>query len=211
MPRTKIENEAIKRKREKEILESALRLFATKGISNTCIDDITRDLEISHGLFYHYFKNKEELLHHIMSYVRTTIQSTLRLDLVESNPVEAFVNIIEFFFSCLKTQKGTFILSLYFDLFSDIKILSTVFKKSVGVDKPFSYLYNVLDQLSKQNKLVLNKPAEEYLMLLVTSLSGLCIANINCKGYLMTKHKPNIATFIGFFIKEEELKNVSII
>lgn len=43
------------------ILDSALKLFTTKGYFNTSIQDIRRDANISIGAVYHYFAGKEEL------------------------------------------------------------------------------------------------------------------------------------------------------
>jgi len=43
------------------ILDSALRLFTTKGYFNTSIQDIRRDANLSIGAVYHYFPSKEEL------------------------------------------------------------------------------------------------------------------------------------------------------
>lgn len=43
------------------ILDSALKLFTTKGYFNTSIQDIRRDANISIGTIYHYFAGKVEL------------------------------------------------------------------------------------------------------------------------------------------------------
>lgn len=44
------------------IMNAAIVLMAKKGFNNTSIDDIVREAEVSHGLFYFYFRNKDELL-----------------------------------------------------------------------------------------------------------------------------------------------------
>ena len=51
------ENESL----QQLILDSALKLFTTKGYFNTSIQDIRRDANISIGAVYHYFAGKEEL------------------------------------------------------------------------------------------------------------------------------------------------------
>lgn len=45
-----------------EIIKAAKQLFATKGYDDTYISDITDAVGVAHGLFYHYFKSKSELL-----------------------------------------------------------------------------------------------------------------------------------------------------
>ncbi|MBO8427866.1 MAG: helix-turn-helix transcriptional regulator, partial [Firmicutes bacterium] len=58
MPKTNLQTSILKEKRRVLIMEKALKLFATYGVDNITIDDIADSLKISHGLFYHYFKDK---------------------------------------------------------------------------------------------------------------------------------------------------------
>jgi len=50
---------------EKRILESAREQFAQYGYQKTSLDDIVRDVKISKGTIYNYFKNKEDLFRHV--------------------------------------------------------------------------------------------------------------------------------------------------
>ena len=61
MPKTKNRCDEIKDERRQQILNCALELFCENGVSATKIDDIAKMAEISHGLFYHYFKTKDEI------------------------------------------------------------------------------------------------------------------------------------------------------
>lgn len=61
MARSKEHNERIKEERKDEIERQALLLFSSRGLSATKISDIAKAVGISQGLFYHYFKSKEEL------------------------------------------------------------------------------------------------------------------------------------------------------
>src|SRR5690349_13660292 len=47
--------------RREQILSSALKLFAAKGLAATKITDIAAESGISQGLIYHYFRSKEEI------------------------------------------------------------------------------------------------------------------------------------------------------
>ena len=58
MPRTLEQNEQIRLERINIIMTSAMYLFATKGYDSTTLDEIAKDSGCSHGLLYHYFKNK---------------------------------------------------------------------------------------------------------------------------------------------------------
>ncbi len=47
--------------RRKEILDTALELFMKKGYESTSIGDIVEKIGVAQGLFYYYFKSKEEV------------------------------------------------------------------------------------------------------------------------------------------------------
>ncbi|CAG9619939.1 TetR/AcrR family transcriptional regulator [Sutcliffiella rhizosphaerae] len=53
--------EEYKKKKKKQILESALFCFAEKGFQVATIDDIVRHSGISKGAIYNYFKSKEDI------------------------------------------------------------------------------------------------------------------------------------------------------
>jgi AcrR family transcriptional regulator len=61
MPKTTTQCLEIKEEREKEILNTALKLFCEHGFAAVSVDDICKKLKISHGLFYHYFKGKNDI------------------------------------------------------------------------------------------------------------------------------------------------------
>ncbi|CAM4250446.1 TetR family transcriptional regulator [Bacillus manliponensis] len=48
--------------RRNEILNTAEKLFVTKGYTKTTVNDILQEIGIAKGTFYHYFKSKEEVM-----------------------------------------------------------------------------------------------------------------------------------------------------
>jgi TetR/AcrR family fatty acid metabolism transcriptional regulator len=48
--------------RRQEILEAAVRVFARKGFHAARVGDIAAEAGVAHGLLYHYFASKDELL-----------------------------------------------------------------------------------------------------------------------------------------------------
>jgi AcrR family transcriptional regulator len=47
--------------RKKEIMDAALELFLTRGYAKTSVSDIVQKVNVAQGLFYYYFKSKEEV------------------------------------------------------------------------------------------------------------------------------------------------------
>ena len=48
--------------RRDEILAAAVRVFARRGFHTCRVSDVAREAGVSHGLVYHYFASKDELL-----------------------------------------------------------------------------------------------------------------------------------------------------
>jgi AcrR family transcriptional regulator len=48
--------------RRDEILAAAVRVFAGRGFHTCRVSDVAREAGVSHGLVYHYFASKDELL-----------------------------------------------------------------------------------------------------------------------------------------------------
>lgn len=53
-------------KTKHNILETAMRLFAEKGLENVKVEDVVKEVGVTRGAFYHYFKSREELIAGVM-------------------------------------------------------------------------------------------------------------------------------------------------
>ncbi|MFZ5827911.1 MAG: TetR/AcrR family transcriptional regulator [Bacillota bacterium] len=60
-PRRPEQNEEIRAERRKQILETAIPLFARQGFDATSVSQIAREAGVSHGTIFLYFPTKEEL------------------------------------------------------------------------------------------------------------------------------------------------------
>jgi TetR/AcrR family fatty acid metabolism transcriptional regulator len=56
---------ASRRDKRESILDAAIKVFASRGYHGSRVSDIAREAGIAYGLVYHYFRNKEEILHTI--------------------------------------------------------------------------------------------------------------------------------------------------
>ncbi|PLR83520.1 TetR family transcriptional regulator [Bacillus canaveralius] len=68
------------------IIESAIKLFASKGFDATSIQEIANECGISKGAFYLYFKSKEALLLAIFEYYYERIQTRIQQIEAENLP-----------------------------------------------------------------------------------------------------------------------------
>lgn len=70
-----------------QIMTAAAALFAKQGYKKTTVDEIVAGAGISKGLFYHYFKNKQELYLHLYNTYVDILSNTIRqkVDLSEAD------------------------------------------------------------------------------------------------------------------------------
>ncbi|MCL2407948.1 MAG: TetR/AcrR family transcriptional regulator [Defluviitaleaceae bacterium] len=67
MPRTKEYGEKLREATRIKILESAVALFAEKGLTATSTKEIAKNASVSVGLMYHYYKTKDEMFDAIVA------------------------------------------------------------------------------------------------------------------------------------------------
>lgn len=82
--------------RRRAILRAAVSVFAAKGYHGCRIADVAREAGVAYGLVYHYFQNKEELLHSVFAEGWRRFADSLRMlaeaDVPLSAKVEAIVD-----------------------------------------------------------------------------------------------------------------------
>jgi TetR/AcrR family fatty acid metabolism transcriptional regulator len=67
--------------RRSELLEAAVRVFARKGFHSSRVGDIANEAGVAHGLLYHYFRSKDEVLETIFRETWSgLIADTLRIE-----------------------------------------------------------------------------------------------------------------------------------
>jgi AcrR family transcriptional regulator len=76
MPRNSEQNQRIKDERREQIMRAGLKIFAQKGLAATKISDIAATANLSYGLVYHYFHDKEELYYTL---VERALQGSTRV------------------------------------------------------------------------------------------------------------------------------------
>jgi AcrR family transcriptional regulator len=76
IPRRPTPEERAAQRRE-EIIDSAARVFATKGYHAAGISDIAADLGIAHGTLYRYFNSKQEIAERLLDRVLQLLAQTL--------------------------------------------------------------------------------------------------------------------------------------
>lgn len=87
-----------------KIIKTSIRLFSKKWYSTVSIAEICRKSNISNGLFYHYFSNKEELIKHILDKTVSEIQNMLE-NIEGKNVLEKISNLIDKMYNYTSSNK----------------------------------------------------------------------------------------------------------
>ncbi|GEA52213.1 TetR family transcriptional regulator [Vibrio inusitatus NBRC 102082] len=84
--------------RKRQIIDSAIELFATKGYENTSVAAICEHSNVSKGLVFHHFKNKDGLLREVFMRMAEIInevgESVVNTDL-EQSPKARLVDFLD--------------------------------------------------------------------------------------------------------------------
>ena len=104
-PRTPEQFEELRESRRFQIMETALKLFATEGYGHTSISRLATEAGISKGLMYNYFESKEALVVSIIEHGMTDFLDLFDPDhngILES---EELVGFIQKVFNTIRDHK----------------------------------------------------------------------------------------------------------
>ncbi|MGB2958276.1 MAG: TetR/AcrR family transcriptional regulator [Bacteroidota bacterium] len=116
-PRTPEQYEAIRARRRKTIVSAALRVFATRGVDTTSMEQIARRARISKGLIYNYFPSKKALLMAVAVKGMEELAGTFPSNVEELTPRQALETFINNTFDLIEQKREFF--ALYINLFTE--------------------------------------------------------------------------------------------
>lgn len=95
------------------IMETAEKLFMTKGFGKTSVENITKECKTSKGNFYTYFSSKEELLEEIVKEALSGIYDELKnIAKKEKDILKIIMNYVELNIKLAKEYSPAIIISL---------------------------------------------------------------------------------------------------
>lgn len=99
--------------RRKQLIDTALKLFAEKGMEHTSIKDISTEAGVAQGLLYHYFQSKDELLYAIIGQYNPLPEMSAILAGAEQRPArEVMTQMAERAYALIAERRDVVILIL---------------------------------------------------------------------------------------------------
>ncbi|MBP2241795.1 AcrR family transcriptional regulator [Cytobacillus eiseniae] len=129
--------ENIRNERKIQIMRAAIKVFATHGFKLTKISLIAKEAGISHGLVYHYFKSKEEVLYDSLEWameLNETRKFLTELSEMAISPVEKLHKFTKFALSSsLSTSSDIFRIIQHLEHTEGVPDHLLEFTKNVGM------------------------------------------------------------------------------
>ena len=103
-----------KEERRNEIIETAGKLFEEKGYEQTQVQDIVNEIGVAKGLFYYYFKSKDEVMEELADrYADAIIDSVNKLIDKDITTFDKINRIFQIFIDSAEKKSGIFMGILY--------------------------------------------------------------------------------------------------
>ena len=103
-----------KEERRNEIIETAGKLFEEKGYEQTQVQDIVNEIGVAKGLFYYYFKSKDEVMEELADrYADAIIDAVNKLIDKDISTFDKINRIFQIFIDSAEKKSGIFMEILY--------------------------------------------------------------------------------------------------
>jgi AcrR family transcriptional regulator len=157
--------------RKEAILAIALNLFATQGYENTPTSQIAKEAQVSEGLIFRHFVNKEGLLLALLAQGQTRVETMVEQILRDTNPRRIIAGFIDLPVKLIEQEREFW--SLQFSLKYRTRALVALNGQASSVKAITDALYAAFDALGYDYP----DKETEYLMVFLEGLSSMMIAH----------------------------------
>lgn len=180
---------------KEKIIEHSLTLFANNSYENASLNDLVKSANISKGIIYHYFKNKEELYLYCVNLCFEAMYSFYCSKNI--NSIDDLMNCRLAFFENNPTLKKIFFNAI---LKSPTSIKDKVYKLKTKIDNFHEQIYlNYLKTCHLREGISLDY-ALKYLRLISNSFNDLFINSDKDISILSDEHEENITKLIDVYL-----------
>lgn len=194
MPKTPEQNQQIKDERKARILNTALRLFALRGYDSVVVNDITKESECSHGLFYHYFRNKAEVFHELMNIAEErALQRRRDNDFNKVMAIQAIRTIVAHMLDEIyREDDSPYFLYMFVNMHLQKTLPLPPKNKSFGPKKPFFHFFIDLIARGQKEGDVSGGDPKEFAIIYYSIIKGLCYTRLSMVNKSPTRVSPDI-------------------
>lgn len=188
-----------KLRKRKEMIDAAERVFFSKGVENTTMDDVAEEAEYSKGTLYLYFRNKEELLYAIKIKASVMLKEEFSkvIDL-KKNGLENVRNIGRNFIKFSKEHPDYFDLLMHFEAKSadNLNLEDPYIKESIEEHNPMNLFVEIVEKAQQDGTIRDDIPA----MIITHNLWAMSMGVLQ-----MLKKQKQILEIHGLSGQEEQM------
>lgn len=167
--------EEMKIERKEQIMRAALSVFAYHGIKLTKVSMIAKEASVSHGLVYHYFTSKEEVLYESIKWavgMDKTHHFLQHLSDSHDSPLEKIEKFTKYAFST-SDSVSSHIFKIIQDMDKTEGIPNNVKDFADNLGKMyFEFLIPIMEEGQKSGQII-DEDAEELTAIFLTIISGI--------------------------------------
>lgn len=158
-----------------EILDTAEPLFAVNGYRKTTISDIAKKMGVAQGMFYYYFKSKEEILEALINRQNSILLADIERMVYSENvtPACKLELLIKAVFQTAQYKDGLFLDFLYEE--KNLQIKNKVLYQGIMFLKP--WLLRIIEEGISKHSFQISQ-TQTALNFIVSTL--LCLCNALC-------------------------------
>lgn len=197
--------------KKKIILEGALKVFCEKGVDSATIDDICKKVGCSHGLYYHYYTNKEELIEDLRTFYDykhiNHLYDVIKADISPKDRLREIVSYIVY-----NLQNDDLFGYRFYFIMTEVfrknessvvyEFANDEMKKNINLKTIIEHLMKLFSDGIEQGLFKDEYPVEDYLKILSTILIGATMSIMLVPQSLRTSVKmPNVNLIMSLFIK----------
>ncbi len=156
--------------RKNELIEAAEKLFSINGIANTAVSAIVKEVNVAQGLFYYYFKSKDDLIDAIVAKYEKIICNNLNKDLTMKSfddDLDKFINNV--------TNVFDDILHNFDEDKLDAIVNKSLKQTKIEASKIFQ---SILEEGVKENKIEISQP-KIYADIIISGIADLIYKGLN--------------------------------
>ncbi|MGD0780328.1 MAG: TetR/AcrR family transcriptional regulator [Dehalococcoidales bacterium] len=185
MPRTKEAFKQIRDERKEQILNISAKVFATKGLASTKIEDMAEAAGVSQGLLYRYFTDKEDVFIALLERaVSGAIQRAQNSISQAGTPLEKLRRLTEQFLQGMSEEP------IYYQIFSQAMALLGRTHETI---RKLETLVKILHELITEGQSageVAKRDPDQLVLLYLSCLYGLA-AGIGFYSPMLKEHFPD--------------------
>ena len=158
--------------KQNRIIEAALDLFASQGYASTSTRNIAKKANVSEGLIFRHYENKEVLLREILTKGYESIQPKLYSILMEVDPKIVIDRVLGLPLDLLQTKTD------YWRLIFSIKFQHLALYRSINDDhKLLDPLFEKVEQALKELGYKNPKKESRIIFMFLEGVSSHCLKN----------------------------------